>query len=296
MPRPERMDLEEELLDDDEETRPSPPVRAPESPSAAKQKTPEADGTPAAEPATPGAAPDSSRRRESVESAAEAGSSESADSADLADGPESQDVAGAPPGDGTHGGGFGRIGKAERISLAVFAALALLGAILFFKFLYGGKSETTREMPARSLATPIQGELITLIEARHHWRDRHPDDPGRSDYGILPELILKAGPAPSKPGYVRVEFIDSEGELRGDVMTVKFENGKFVDSGRSERVSEDGTEVALACTEGFVSSTLFHAYLGNRDPRWALRIQEGADYSNGPWKTLGFVEIRNEKK
>jgi hypothetical protein len=189
-----------------------------------------------------------------------------------------------------------RLGPAERLSLVAFVVISLIGAVFFFKFLYRGKPDSPQERPLHSLPGPIRGELVTLREVEYYWRDRTTEDRGRSGFAVLPEVLLKLDPATSKAGYVRVEFSDGDGRLRGDVVTVKFENGKFVDSRRGERLQADGVEVALACTEGFPSFTLFQAYLGNQDPRWTVRIEEGPDYSNGPWKTLGFVEIRNEKK
>ena len=303
MPRRERVDTGEELIESEDEDSEAAQGLARETPSDEERET---DGRAAAERArTPPGAPSGravppspARLPESDEPGLDkAESSESTADESGPGEPGSPEAAGAPLGaDRPSQRGEAASGKAERLSLGLFALLTLAGALLFFKFLYGGKSDSTREVPARSLATPIRGELITLSEVAHYWRSRQTEDRGRSAYAILPEVLLKLDPGASKHGYVRIEFTDSDGALRGDVMSVKFENGKFISSGRAERISADGFEVTLAGTEGFTSSALFQAYLGNQDPRWTLRLQEGSDYSSGPWKPLGFVEIRNEKK
>ncbi|MGI8605343.1 MAG: hypothetical protein ACR2OZ_20410 [Verrucomicrobiales bacterium] len=189
-----------------------------------------------------------------------------------------------------------RFGRNEWMALGGVLLVVLVGAALFFKFLYGGVSGTAVEKPTRSLSVPLKGKLVKINNVEHSWRERRPTDRGRNDFILLPEVTLTIDPAASSQGYLRVIFADSEGSTRGDVASVKFEGGRFKPSNRGEQVNPDGTQASLACTEGFHSTTLFRSYLANEDPRWTLRIEEGADYSKGPWTALGFVEIRNEKK
>jgi hypothetical protein len=189
-----------------------------------------------------------------------------------------------------------RFGRTEWISLGGFLLIAVVAAILFFNFIGGGVTGPGRDRASRSLSLPLKGKIVKLTGVDHHWRDRQPGDHGRSDYLVLPEARLTLDPGSSNNGYVRVEFADPTGRIRGDVVTVKVEGGKFKGSGRGGQVSADGAQVAMVCTEGFESSTIFRAYLGNEEPRWTIRLEEGPDYSKGPWSTLGFVQIRNEKK
>lgn len=188
-----------------------------------------------------------------------------------------------------------KFGPAELGALGGFAVFGLVACVLFFKYLYKEDRTPKGEKPALSLSTPVNGQIATLTRAESNWRQRKPSDRGRADFTQLPELRLAVDPAQSKDGYLRIEIADSRGELQGDVIMLRLEGGKFKDTGRGEALADGGASVSVAGTEGFASEPALRWYLGNSDPRWTVRIQEGADYSKGPWTTLGYARIANEK-
>jgi len=71
--------------------------------------------------------------------------------------------------------------------------------------------------------------------------------------------------------------------------------GKFKSFGAGQKVNESGTEAAITGTVGFQSTALFAAYIGGEGDRWQVRLQEGTDYSKGPWTTLATMQIDNTK-
>lgn len=189
-----------------------------------------------------------------------------------------------------------RLSRGEMISLGAILLLALIGGILFFRYLYADAGLMSGSQSAPELSLPVRGEIATLTQVEHHWRERQEGDPGSPDEVVRPEVVLTLDPQASGSGYLRVEFQDSRGRIRGDIVTVKVENGAFKPLERGERVAADGRSVAVVATEGFPSVTHFRAYLGNEEPRWQVRLEEGADYSRGPWKTLARFPLRNANK
>lgn len=207
---------------------------------------------------------------------------------------ESEVLAGAVPGvvaaKRSAGGGFG---SSEWAALAGFGVLGVVAAVLFFKFLYGHPAPVQGPGLPKAFKVPMAGAVVHLVGAEAAWRPRAESDKARTEEVMLPSLSLTAGAAPSSKGFVRVEFLDPDGKIRGDVMTVEIEGGKFKDGGRGEVVEEGGTKVRLVGTVGFRSHPLFTSYLTSDETRWSVRLKEGADYSNGPWTELGAALIPN---
>jgi len=193
------------------------------------------------------------------------------------------------------GRGAGRFGPSEWLALAGCAVVAVAGALLFFKFLYAHPAPTRAEKLPLAFAVPLSGGLVTLSGAEVGWRDRVDGDKAQAEEAVVPTAVLELAGGAASSGFVRVEFVDADDKIRGDIMTVAVEGGRFVDGGRGEVVEEGGLRLRLAGTVGFRSQALFGSYLVGDEPRWSVRIKEGGDYSNGPWNPLGAAVIPNKK-
>lgn len=184
---------------------------------------------------------------------------------------------------------------AEWAALAACAVFAVLGGILFVKFMYTHPAPLRgADLPMR-FKLPMVGPLVRLSGAEAAWRDRQEGDIGRIEEAVVPTLLLTLDPGHASSGFVRVEFVDSEDRIRGDVMTVAIEGGRFRSEGRGEVVEEGGTRARLTGTVGFRSPALFASYLSGDEPRWSVRVKSGPDSANGPWTELGAARIANKK-
>ncbi len=181
-------------------------------------------------------------------------------------------------------------GKTELISLAGFAVISLVTTILFFKYLYRSPIAAPETEAPAAFAVPLKGTALTVAEVAMKWRPRTEADRVKPGEVVLPEATVTLGSG-SGNGFLRIEFVDSEGTVRGDIFTATIEGGRFKDTGRGEHVSADGSQLTMAGTEGFSAETVFAAYLGGMERRWTVRLREGADYSAGPWTTLGEARI-----
>ncbi|MFN0125868.1 MAG: hypothetical protein ACKV19_04185 [Verrucomicrobiales bacterium] len=205
----------------------------------------------------------------------------------------------AEAGAASSGKGVGRsakgFGASEWAALAACGGLAVVGGLLFVKFMYTHPAPFRgADLPMR-FNLPLAGPLVRLSGAEAAWRDRQEGDVGRIEEAFVPTLLLTLDPGQTSSGFVRVEFVDSEDRIRGDVMTVAIEGGRFRDDGRGEVVEEGGTRVRLTGTVGFRSEALFASYLSGEEPRWLVRVKAGPDSANGPWTDLGAARIPNRK-
>jgi hypothetical protein len=188
-----------------------------------------------------------------------------------------------------------RFGRNELVALSGFALLVVLSAIWFFRCLFAHPAELGIPEIPKQFPLPLQGQFITIAEAATGWRDRAESDRARAEEVVLPTVSVKLDPSRSKQGFLRVEFIDTDGKIRGDIATVEFAGGRFKDNGRGEKLSADGTEVTVTGTVGFNSRSLFTVYLAGEETRWSIRLREGPDYSNGPWSLLGQARVSDRK-
>ena len=186
-------------------------------------------------------------------------------------------------------------GAKERLALAGFGVIGVVAAVFFFKFLYGHPAPVQGPGLPKEFNVPMASAQIRVVAAEASWRPRTEIDKARTEEVMLPSLSLTLDPAQSSKGFVRVEFQDPDGKIRGDVMTVEIDGGRFKDGGRGEVIEEGGSKVRLVGTVGFRSSPLFTSYLVSDETRWSVRIKEGPDYSNGPWTDLGAALIPNPK-
>lgn len=186
------------------------------------------------------------------------------------------------------------LGKQELATAAGLLLFALISGALFFKFLYAHSAPLDKEELARQFATPLKGSLVTIESATAAWRSRAEGDRAQSDETVLPTLALALAPGQASAGFVRVEFVDTEAKLRGDVYVLAVEGGKFKDSGRGEAIEEGGLKAVLTGTVGFKTQVLYATYSTGDEPRWSVRIKEGTDASDGPWNLLGAAEIPNK--
>ena len=185
-------------------------------------------------------------------------------------------------------------GSAERLALAGFAAVVLLAGGLFLKFLYAHPAPIHEDLISTAFPLPLAGEVVKLSGAELGWRDRVDSDKAQAEEVVVPTatLVLEEG---ASTGFLRVEFIDPEGKIRGDILTVGMESGRFKDGGRGEVIEEGGRRLRLVGTVGYRSQALFSSYLVGEEPRWSVRLKEGADYSKGPWSSLGAALIPSKK-
>lgn len=188
--------------------------------------------------------------------------------------------------------GFGTL---EWAALGGFALVALIAGILFFKFLYAHPAPTEGPGLPDQFELPLAGASVKLSEAVAGWRERVEGDKSQAEEVIVPTTDLELDPAQASSGFVRVEFVDSDDKIRGDIMIVAIEGGRFKDGGRGEVVEDGGRRLRLVGTIGFRSHALFGTYLAGEAPRWSVRIKEGVDYSKGPWNQLGAARIPNKK-
>lgn len=186
-------------------------------------------------------------------------------------------------------------GPSEWAALAGFGVLALVGAVLFFKFLYAHPAPTQGEGLPDRFSLPLAGPSVRLSGAESGWRARVEGDKARAEEAVLPVISLTLDSSQASSGFVRVEFIDTDDKIRGDIMILAVEGGRFKDGGRGEVIAEGGLRVDLTGTVGFRSHALFSSYLAGQEPRWSVRVKEGPDSSNGPWTELGAALISNTK-
>ncbi len=199
------------------------------------------------------------------------------------------------------GGGVARVktggglGMSEWVALGGFALIVVVSGILFLKYLYAHAApiQGTRELQVFSL--PMAGPAVRLIGAEVAWRDRAEGDVARLTESVIPTIILRLDPNHTSTGFVRVEFVDSEDRIRGDVMIMALEGGRFKEGGRGDVIEEGGLKVQLTGTVGFRTQALFASYLSNEEPRWSVRVKEGPDYADGPWTDLGVASIPNKR-
>lgn len=197
-----------------------------------------------------------------------------------------------PPGPTSPGWRFGRN---ELLAMGGFALLGLISIVWFFRCLYAHPKEDIPPEIPKHFPQPLKGQLLTLAQADTGWRDRVEADRVRAEEVILPRLHVKLDPSGASKGFLRIEFLDTEGKIRGDIPTVAIEGGRFKDSGRGEQVSADGTEVTVSGTVGFISRSLFAIYRGGEETRWSVRLREGPDYSHGPWSIFGQAQVSDQK-
>ncbi len=184
-----------------------------------------------------------------------------------------------------------KLGRPELISLAAFGLILLVGVVYFRKWIYGAAPESSRVVAVHTLSLPVKGKLVTIKTFSSGWREKKA---GKAAGTVVPFATFTVDAGTVQDGFVRVQFMDSEGEIRGDVATIEFKGGHPKDSGRGEVVN--GDEVTLLGTQGFESTARYLAYRTGTEGVWKIRLQEGADYSKGPWQNLGFVEIETRRQ
>lgn len=199
-----------------------------------------------------------------------------------------------PAGSGRRRAAAGRgFGPAEWAALGGFGLVTLVAGALFLKFLYGHPAPIQGKGLPATFDLPLAGPGVRLSGAEAAWRERAEGDKAQADEVMVPTLTLTLDQGHASKGFVRVEFVDSDQKIRGDVLTLTVEGGRFQDSGRGEVIEEGGLKARLAGTIGFRSRALFTSYQAGEEPRWSVRLKEGPDYSDGPWTELGAALIPN---
>jgi hypothetical protein len=185
------------------------------------------------------------------------------------------------------------LGAAEWAGLAGFGLIGLVAGGLFFKYLYDHRAPLRGPGAPLAFALPLAGEGLRLSGAEAGWRLREEGEKGAAAEVVVPTLRLTLESGHPSQGFVRVEFVDSDDKIRGDVLTLAVEGGRFKDSGRGEVIEEGGLTARLAGTVGFRSRALFTSYLAGDEVRWSVRLKDGPDPADGPWTDLGLAAIPN---
>ncbi|MDB4673675.1 hypothetical protein OAF27_02560 [Verrucomicrobiales bacterium] len=129
---------------------------------------------------------------------------------------------------------------------------------------------------------PIAGEFIALKSLESTWRPLREDDRTNKENKVLPELTIIAAPAAGNPGFMKVQFRTPEGEISGDVKTLKIEGE---------------TTESIYGTQGIADETAFVSYkFGAGEGSWSIEILESSDYGSGDWKRLAFFTVPNALK
>jgi hypothetical protein len=186
-----------------------------------------------------------------------------------------------------------KMGPAEWGSLAALSLILIIGWWGMLHFLNRENRSAKVDTRLRTFSLPITGKLATVRDMQHGWRLRQPGDRAKSHFQMLPYTTVTLDPATKGSGYVRVWFCDGKGATRGDIITLKFTNGAFVDGGRGEKVLSPQS-ITVSGTEGYDSLTQHAAYAAGQDSRWWIKLEEGVDYSDGPWSVLGTSDLSNK--
>lgn len=208
----------------------------------------------------------------------------------------------SPSGDGTASGPR-RISKPEKIGLAAVLVLLLTILGIFANALHASRPASADSGATESPKTPMKGEVATLTKIETDWRPRKDSDRvsmmetmlpevSTSQPGLLPEVSFTIDPPASKTGFLRFIFLNPEGEISGDVLTVKVNQGKLEPMGNGVEITS-GTDGKLYCSVGFLDKPTYVAYATGNFPRWTVEVSESSDYNarEDGWKRLGHFEV-----
>ena len=193
-----------------------------------------------------------------------------------------------------------RIGR-----LAALILVPLLFVAVFFTIL---KKRPIAEQSAAKVgpSLPISGKLVQISQATTGWRDRTESDRVSPEMQLLtratvypsqlPELQLKLTPS-SPNAFLRVLFIDSDGEIAGDPKIIKVLDGKIQPTGTSGDKIINDTECAVAASTGLQTDRHLEDYLRSSRSRWSVKISESNNYQakDDDWKLLDTFAIADNR-
>ncbi len=166
-----------------------------------------------------------------------------------------------------------RISIAERMSLFIFAAVALVGMIIAIVAFY--RNIPAEINPYRLPDLPVKGEIVRITAARTYWRapirDGANPDTTKADTIMLPVLELTIADCPNPNGAVRLFFRNEKNELVGDPITRAYSNMNFTLNGSAT--------LAMASTFGFNDFGAHQAYRAEKALPWKIEVFEGPDES-----------------
>ncbi len=167
----------------------------------------------------------------------------------------------------------------ELLGLAGSAAILIAFIYFLFHMLSTDLVDASANAPLdlETLDTPISGEFITLKSLQSTWRPLREDDRTDKRNKVLPEVTITAAQAAGTPSFMKVQFRTPEGEISGDVKTIKIES--------------ESTE-AIYGTRGIADETAFVSYkFGAGKGNWSVEILESSDYGSGDWKRLAYFTV-----
>ncbi len=184
-------------------------------------------------------------------------------------------------------------------------ALVLLPVLLIgvFWIILSGKHAKGGSSMARTPRIPMEGNLLTIVEADSGWRNRTEADRVSSEKDVftkesvypqkLPEVKLKA--AGTKTAYLRILFLNPERKIAGDPRVVKLVSGR-VESAPSG-VKLEGDAFTVTASSGLLHEERLRDYLASRETRWSIEVSESSDYQakGDEWKTLGHFAVADKE-
>jgi hypothetical protein len=187
--------------------------------------------------------------------------------------------------------------------IAWIAAPLVLGGFLYAQLMHGGNSGG----PLREPDLPITGSLLEVSEATSGWKKRTEEDRVTGVIEMLtrkqvypsriPSVKLKIN-GKSGTSYLRLLFMDTEGNIAGDPRLVKIENGALsaANPGSNAEMLGDG-RVQITGSAGFIDRAYLDDYLCSKHPRWKVEISESSNYQarGQDWKVLQTFEISNHE-
>lgn len=192
---------------------------------------------------------------------------------------------------GTASSGRRGLSGADLAGLGGIAAILVALAVFLFGFADRSVVNDRSNRPTSSPDAPVRGELVALDTIEAFWRPRSEDDRVDRRFGVLPSVRLGLDKAtPQGTHYLKIHFLDTDGEIAGDVRTARVENGRFIDTSRGEQL-ESPQVVSVTGTAGMVSETAFVAYRFSDESRWSVEVFEGDDYAAGPWTRIAWFEM-----
>ncbi|MDB6134971.1 MAG: hypothetical protein JWM59_3214 [Verrucomicrobiales bacterium] len=197
--------------------------------------------------------------------------------------------------------------KTEKLGIAAVLAVMLIMAGIFSSSLYAGRPASADSSAQAVPSLPMKGNVATITKIDTLWRPTKTSDrvsmvdtllPEVSRYpsALLPEVKFSIDPGASKTGFLRFLFLDSDGQITGDVLVLKVNQGKLesVNSGAEVASPTDGV---LYCSLGFLDKASYMSYALSGLRRWSVEISESTDYSarEEGWKRLGLFEVRDHQ-
>ncbi|MCW1887869.1 hypothetical protein OKA04_24235 [Luteolibacter flavescens] len=180
-----------------------------------------------------------------------------------------------------------RLNRAEVISIATFAVVAMIAAIWIITR-FSTQFSFTRASDAHP-DFPLKGQSVEVDAAETFWREPirtgEDRDVARREVQMIPVVEVTLDPGKSSGGSLRVVFKNGQGEPVGDAITRGFSGGRFDASG--------SPTFSFAATDGFIEQAHFQAYRAGKGDYWTAELLEAppGQTSASAFKKLSSVPL-----